>query len=423
VKRFSLFERSYLLLIIRIGFGLGAVAAISITGCGGGGSAVASLPAGQSPLNLPSRPYPSSISQRHVLTADYLGGYGGTYAFPWSVEAPYVNWAKASNPADSDGQRAVGIETYFYTDPNDTYAGGPLYTSDESTFAHTCSGNRITAHYNGATHYLMNPYSSNLLQMWIASVRDHAHYDAIFEDNTNDLYGMNGTPCNYTPAGWLEATIDETTAFGYPVVYNGAAITGTIGMNRANNVLGGMAEQCYATGNRAGRITDSFWQTIENVELQMAQQRKLFFCLSDNRKNAASSLDARTYNLASFLLTYDPATSIFMEVFSTPSRFHVEPESQLVPLYPVVPTPSRVSSLQVAGGAYGREYNACYYAGTFVGRCAVAVNPSSFNTHHFPFGGKYSHTLVFVLDGGTATTNGPPPPAQLPPLGSVVMLQ
>jgi hypothetical protein len=430
VKLFS-FMKS---LVIYVTFA--AVSAIAVTGCGGGGSAVADFPAGQSGLRIgpspsqtaPSgRSYPRTIAQKHVLTADYLGGYGGTYAFPWSVEAPYVNWAKASNPTDSDEQREVGIKTYVYTDPNDTYPGGPLYTSDESTFAHTCAGSRIYARHYGLNHYLMDPHSSNLLQLWRDSLPDHAHYDVIFQDDTNTLYEMNGTPCNYAPAEWLQAHVNETEGLGYPAIYNGAAQTNTIGMNQATNVQGGMAEQCYATPNSAGRITDSFWQTMENVEIQMAQQRKLFFCLSDSRTDAASSIDARTYDLASFLLTYDPTTSILMEFFGTSSSFHVEPETQLVALYPVVPTPSNVSSLKTASGAYGREYNACYLAGAFVGRCAVAINPSSFNTYSFPFAGRYTHSLVLmgggVLDGGSVATNGPPPPGQLTPRHSVVALR
>ena len=420
--------------LLRVAIAVGAMSALGVTGCGGGMAAVSNLPAGsiaQPPLPANLTPttapnpesYPPVIRQRHVLTADYLGGYGGTHAFPWSVEAPYVSWAKASNPIDSDEQRAVGIKTYVYTNPNDPYPGSPMYTNDESTFAHTCGGSRIYSQSYGLRHYLMDPHSANLVQLWKDSVPDHAHYDTIFEDETNTLYGMNGTPCNYNPTEWLQAHINETTAFGYPVIYNGAAQTNTIGMNQAPNVGGGMAEQCYATGNSAGRITDSFWQTMENIEIQMAQQGKLFFCLSDNYGDAASSQDARIYDIASFLLTYDPATSILMEFFGTPSKFHVEPETQLVALYPVVSTPSDVSSLKTASGAYGREYNACYLAGSFVGRCAVAINPSSFNSYSFPFGSRYSRTLVLagggVLDGGSVATNGPPP-GQLAPLSSVV---
>jgi hypothetical protein len=372
-------------------------------------------------------PYPSSISQTHVLTADYLGGYGGTDAFPWYVEAPYVSWAKASNPGDSNGQRAVGIKTYVYSDPNRTYAGGPLYTSDETTFAHTCGGARITEQYGSTTKYLMDPSSADMLALWVGSLPDRGNYDAVFEDNTDDLYGLNGTPCGYSSTGWLQSSVSETTNFGYPVVYNGAAFPGAMGMNDAPDVVGGMAEQCYATQNSAGRLTDSPWTAMENVEIAMARDRKLFFCLADARDDASSSIDDRTYNLASFLLTYDPGTTILMEFFSTSSGFHVEPESQLVALYPVVPMPSSVSSLQTASGVFAREYNACYLAGSLIGKCAVVVNPSQSSSHSFPYPGRYSRTLRLsgggVLDGGTAGTNGAAPSSELPPLGSAVVFQ
>jgi hypothetical protein len=136
-----------------------------------------------------------------------------------------------------------------------------------------------------------------------------------------------------------------------------------------------------------------------------------------NLNSASGQTDARLYALASFLLTYDPSTSVLWEQFATPSGFHVEPESQLVVLDPLTATPSSVGSLQQAGGAYGRQYGQCYLAGNFVGPCAVVVNPTS-STLAFPFP-QYAHTLVLsgggILDGGTVAANGPAPPQSLAP--------
>ncbi|MBV8148649.1 MAG: hypothetical protein JO092_06135, partial [Candidatus Eremiobacteraeota bacterium] len=51
-----------------------------------------------------------------------------------------------------------------------------------------------------------------------------------------------------------------------------------------------------------------------------------------------------------------------------------------------------------------------------VGACAVVVNPDSGSAHPFPFP-QYTHTLVLngggILDGGTVSTSGPPPPLNL----------
>jgi len=265
----------------------------------------------------------------------------------------------------------------------------------------------------------MNPSSTDLLALWQNAVPNHTHYDATFEDEFNTLWGMNGVPCNYTPQGWLQADVNEAAAFGYPLIYNGAAL-GNMSMNQAPNVVGGMSETCYtATGANHvlnHRTYGSVWQAHENLELQMAQQNRLFFCL-DTSYTDATDTDLRQYDVASFLLTYNAQSSVLFEFYSTPSRLRTEPESELVPLYPVVPTPSDISALQVSTNVYAREYNACYVWGASVGACAVVVNTDPSSSHPFPYT-KYHHTMtlsgVGVLDGGTMSTSGPPPATLAP---------
>jgi len=98
----------------------------------------------------------------------------------------------------------------------------------------------------------------------------------------------------------------------------------------------------------------------------------------------------------------------------------------LVALYPVAPEPANVANLQV-GGVYAREYGACYFNGALVGGCAAIVNPDPRNAQSYPFGAKYSHTLVLsgggILDGGSVRTNGPQPPGSLPPQGSMIVFR
>ena len=111
------------------------------------------------------------------------------------------------------------------------------------------------------------------------------------------------------------------------------------------------------------------------------------------------------------MLSYDPSRDVLWELGATPSGFHVFPESTLVALQPKTPEPTDVSSLLLTGGAYGREYGACYIKGAFVGPCAVAINPSSAPVA-FPFV-QYQHSVVLggadVLEGGTISTTGTVP--------------
>jgi hypothetical protein len=369
---------------------------------------------------------PGPIAMTHVLTADYYGGTGDTTLSP-GLLAPWVTWLETSfqaNPA----VRAAGIKAMYYTNPNREAPGDPLYTKDESTFAHTCSGQRIgPITYN---QYLMDPASSDLRQLWknfIASrITNTVQWDAIFEDDANDVVGAPALPCNYSAASWLAASQGENSYQApYPIVYNGLQIPNEMGLNASSNVIGGMEEGCYGGSSRYPKMWGKYWTQIANVELGMAQQGKLFFCYDRDPSTAASALDGRLYTYASFLITYTPSSSILWETYSTPSSFHVEPESMLVALSPVVPQPSDVSALQVSSQVYGREYRACYIAGSYVGSCAAVVNIDRFNAHPYPYGTKYTHTLILtgggILDGGTISAAGPPPPANLPALGSEIV--
>jgi len=131
---------------------------------------------------------------------------------------------------------------------------------------------------------------------------------------------------------------------------------------------------------------------------------------------------------ASFLLTYSPSLSIISEQFDTPSNFHVEPESQLVALRPLVAQPGNISGLQYSRGIYGCEYAACYLDGKSIGACAAAVNSNAVGTSGaFPWPRKYKHTLALsgggVLDGGSVDASGPVPPASIGGQDAVIAIQ
>ena len=206
-------------------------------------------------------------------------------------------------------------------------------------------------------------------------------------------------------------------------ILNGHATSMSMAMLVANNAIGGNFEHCYSD-NGEPKMNGWLWQDTETEELQAAAQQKLFSCQLRNTNSAASSSDARIYALASFLMSYNPSKSILWEAFTNPSGFDVEPESQLVPMGPLNAAPTDVSGFLQTGGAYGRQYSQCFYAGQFVGPCAVIVNSDGSYAHPNPFP-QYTHTLVLsgggILDGGSVAFNGPAAPASLGPAEAAIV--
>lgn len=387
-----------------------------------------------SPNSTPT-PTPGPISQTHVMTAAYLGGYYGTNKIPWSAAAPYLNWAE-TGVTDANAISSAGIKTMFYTDPNHVQVGDPMYTTDESTFAHDCSGNRVTVNFNGITQYVMDPTSASLQTLYhntVATQIGGAHFDAVFQDNTDPVTGppmYSAYPCNYTDSAWMSGLQALSQAAVAPVTFNGLSdLNGhnpsvTLSILPSSNVFSGSFEHCY-TDSSTPKANAWLWQATENTELQTAAAGKTFDCQERNTADGAASVDARLYAYASFLLSYNPATSMLWETFgSQPSGFTVFPETELVALAPVVATPPQIASLQINGGVYGREYTRCYIAGQFVGPCAVAVNSDPQNTYPFPYP-QYSHSLVLsgesVVDGGTISASGPAQGSYMAPMSSAIV--
>ena len=379
--------------------------------------ATPSPPPGSSPT-----PSPAPIAMTHVLTMDYLGGQNGTRSIGWKAAAAYLSWAETSE-SDADAIHGVGIKTAYYIDPNRTQPGEALYTSDESTYAHDCSGNRVTDTYKGhLTQYVMNPASPALRSLFaatMAGVASHGHFDAVWEDDAGALLAFapytpfSALPCNYTNAEWIAGGLALDLVTSVPIMFNGLSGLNGHGLSLSTallagpNTIGGTYEGCYSSQSQP-KMNGWLWVTIENTELYAARQGKTFSCLAVNESSASSQVDARIYTYASFLLTYDPLRDLLWEMYSTPSGFHVLPESQLVALDPVVSEPSDVSSLQLTGGSYGREFSRCYIRGAFAGACAAVVNPSG-ETVPLPFV-VYRHCLVLrgsgVVDGGSVSTLG-----------------
>jgi len=364
---------------------------------------------------------------KHLLTAEYFAD--NLPSVSTLAMAPWLTWAWAKG-GDSVAFRAAGIKTMLYTNPNRQHPGGNMWTTDETTFAHTCKPLRIQF----PTHnniYLMNPASSHLSTLWKTAVANSGgQFDAIYDDTANNLGSPSPSlPCNFSQNVWSSNSNALIKSLGRPVIYNGLGnfgpgptISTAIQLNPST--IGGMMELCYAAYDGNGtKPGANLWRSEEQTEIDMVAGGKLFICRGDNMANANQRIPNRLYMIGSFLLTFNPATTIISETFATPTKFGVEPEDELVPTAPLKSTPSTIAGLKQASGVYGREYGSCYLAGKLIGACAVVVNSDS-TSEAFPWRTKYHHTLALsgggILDGGTVSAAGPAPPAYVPALSSVI---
>ncbi|HET9341866.1 MAG TPA: hypothetical protein VFO25_02975 [Candidatus Eremiobacteraceae bacterium] len=373
----------------------------------------------------------------HVLTWDNLGGGDGIILNPWSIATPWLTYASTTF-GDSAAIAAAQIIPAIYTNPNRQGPGDPMYTDDESTFAHDCSGNRIQSLGVGVGKFLMDPHSSHLAALWHDYARggfgDGAVFTYIFEDKADTINKTSATPCNFDQTDWTNATNELDRVLGYTIIYN--SLGDTAGQNGQPQIApsialnassaGGMSEDCYVTMNSQPYQRGLGWEVKEDTEIDMAAAGKYFVCDASDPSPAIQSDAERIYYLASALLTYDPNTTIFETCFKTAMRLHVLPETQLMPTAPLVAQPTSIDGLYQSGGGYGREYAHCYYAGVDLGACAAFVNPNKPGTKAvpFPWPSKYLHTLELtgggVLDGGTATPTGAPPPATFGPTTAAI---
>ena len=370
---------------------------------------------------------------KHVQTWLAIGEPGGTYAVTPAQVSQWVDFVMTTAALSTNAQ-AAGEKSVLYTDPNRQPPGGPMWTTDETTFAHDCSGNRITV--SGSADLLMDVHSAHLWTLWPAYVSLNESWGGvwsyIFEDSADEIntQRLSALPCGFDQTDWTNSTNQMDAQLGSPIIYNGLGLIpqgssqpgAAIGLNPTTD--GGMSEDCYVGRTPTGYYFAPHWLATANTEIRMAQAGKLFVCHSDAYVDASLNDALRTYFYASFLLTYGRASQIVDTEFLTASGVTVMPEAQLVPTDPVVATPGDISGLLEPSGVYAREYRACYLAGNFVGPCASVVNPTK-TTLSYPWPNRYHHTLVMsgygVYDGGTVSTNGPaPPPTMAGPSAYIV---
>jgi hypothetical protein len=413
-----------------------SVTGLALAGCSSAGAPRPGSFSAQSRVFADPRSHVRAFGiPNHVLTLD---AYMHAGMVDPVIAAPYLDYAEVQH-ADANAFDAAGIKTILYTDPNRSYVGSPMYNSDETTFAHDCNGNRILVGHRKITTYQMNVESPNLEPIWaewVANVVGAGYnYTYIFEDGANNVHNDSAKPCGYTEPAWTAASNANDIALGQTIIYNGLGTLGD-GWNKPPpsillnpTTFGGSLEGCYGNSTVQNPLPKTIvWLNYETTELTMNNAQKHFDCRGLQLFPAKTSLNRRIYMYASFLLTYDLASSDISEKFSTPSNLAVFPEETLVATSPIIPTPTNVNKLKTSHWTYGRQYAACYLWGVFVGSCAAVVNADNPNSPHaFPWPGVYSHTLVLsgagVLDGGTASVTGPAPPATIPGTSALIAIQ
>jgi hypothetical protein len=378
---------------------------------------------------------PGGTTLTHIKTVIFGYGYNGvSTSVPLSFQSKYVTWAYTGS-AYGAAYHAAGIKALTYTnywrnytiekpvvDYTDIAPGG----ADASAESKTCSGAPVyDPKYGGG--YLNDPRTARAVDHALLVIGQHKAYrDALASDDTGVTGGVNGTPCNYNYNTWIAATNAVNAKIGLPMfinALNGWAIGGNsvtqVQLTQPANILGAQCEMCYA--NNGGAIGGKNWTLQETAEVGMVRAHKIFWDYARNTTSAPYAQSLRTYVLASFLLTYDPNYAMLEEAFATPTDFEVMPETQLVPLQPLT-TASDVAGYVSSGGAYWRQFGACYYKGAFVGKCAVAVNPGSTSVS-LP-ANSFSHSLTVsgsdIYDGGSASTAGPKVSALGPLTGAVL---
>jgi hypothetical protein len=334
-----------------------------------------------------------------------------------------------------DELNSAGIKSVYYTDPNRQKVGGPEYSNDESTFAHDCAGNRILITKVPFAFYLMNPASTDLYTLWNEEASRaiqtwHGNPSYFFEDTADHFNYVSSMPCNFSQPAWDAATNAMDTAFEtgvrVPIIYSAGGVhllDGKVGVSPAVAIdpttAGGLTEACFGNGWSTSRPIEfgTDWLTTQAQLLKIAQDGGFSICDANAEQDGSTNTIARAYVYASYLLTFVPGKSVFSERYMTPSHLYVYPEIFLVPDSPLVAQPAAISQLQEPGGTYAREYANCNYYGVSVGPCAFVVNENQSGAEPFPFPGKYNETLRLhgygVLDGGTATLDGGPPPATI----------
>jgi len=381
-------------------------------------------------------PHPSG-AVLHLLTwiegPDGVGDPGPD--LPPAQFAPYVNFALlAAGGGELKNYGAAGITTVLYSEPNHYLPHAKMKIDQLFTMgdvADDCAGAKVLWNKPGMPQtWVTDVRMPHVAQAWAESValtvQQNGPPNIVFEDSSDApyWYASPAPPCDphtrqtVTPQVWSAATEVMESKVGYPVLFNGL-MNGSSkkvpdGLLLVNGpAIGGLAELCYGSDQYDQGIhknNDVAWQISETTEITFALAHKLFVCHNNETTDGSvpAALDARMYQLSSFLLTYDLSTSVYGSKWAVgPSNTKVQPEEQFVPVNPEVAEPATIGVLLGADGNYHRRYADCYMSGVDRGRCDVIVNSSKNVTNGIAEEFTIGHGLVLqgsgIFDGGTAS--------------------
>lgn len=426
---------------------LGA-ALIATAGCGGGATAVPATPrtlsATPGATTSPNTVVPSTVVVAdHVRNLAYYGLNGVNAGVPASYMAAHVDMVEDDGFTAQHAlayKQAGGKLAFAYTDPAFvphcvapfTAPAGPcagpigsLVSSNESAWIHDKSGNRINRFYSSGNYQeSLNLASSAARQAYAANnaaiLAASPLLDGFFAaDSGNNFtaawcaqlgcgfwYGFNANGVEIaSDSAYISAESGMLAAAGKPVIIDGSdndtlapAYTGAF--VKLPRVIGEASEGCF---NDAGSLMaadgDGRWTRVENALIAMASYHKFALCYPAGDTSPAH----RLYAYASWLLTYDPAYSVYASTVPQSDGNAIFPETQLVPAAPLA-SASAIAQLQ-KGSLYVREFSVCAIGAVRIGSCAALVNPSSSATATIP-ALTQSYTSGVVLDAASLYSGG-----------------
>jgi hypothetical protein len=324
---------------------------------------------------------------------------------------------------------------------------GNLVAADESAWFHGADGARVHRFVDDHFQYqeALNPAAASARaafhQTTAALIAAAPAVDYVFGDDaggtltggdgtqlTGWLFGFNAGATEITrDADFIAAEQQMLASATRPVFLNGAtpythmpAYNGTF--LTSPNVVGQNFEGCY--GEYGGLLADGSagarWTMQGNALLAVYAHRTTAICMDESPATTTN----RIYVLASLWLTYAEPYTVVAPQGKTADGLTVRPEFDIVPRQPRTSATSDVAVLRAPGGAYVREFTACYQAGAPIGPCAAVVNPGSAPVAIPALTGRYTGALA--LDdrsayGGGAAAWTASVPAQLAAQSAVLL--
>jgi hypothetical protein len=381
----------------------------------------------------------------------------------WAAAAPWLDYVNTGGPVGLAAHEA-GIQISEYVDPHlcsGNWSAGP--NGPNGSYASPdCSKLPMSAFYNTGTDILTmtgiynyidalgNPASPTMqaaVQKQIAAdilptgARAYATIAEI--DDTGSMEEMESYPgyshiclanptsgaCltpftgtqpsdipGYSYDAWFAGEQAFATQSPIPVWWNGLQSTQSTSKYvdipsiarvaaATDNVFGAMCEDCFFDSSNpyqmSGPLGDMRMDGVLFVENAKKHALLANFC------NATDSA-CREKGMAYLALMFDPNLTF---VKAGPCGLNGCPEYGLTFYQPLQPFPQSHSDLMDSGGAYYREFAACYYKGKLLGPCAAAVNPTlPYENKAVPlpkFTQKYGHIMISPADSNDITQEEP----------------